>query len=81
MPSLDFQDELLEHIAALESDEAVEQALARLPDDQRDAVRARVLDEADYCEIAEALRCSQPAARKRVSRGLATLRRKTEDPT
>lgn len=77
----ELSDEVLEHIAALESDAVVELVLAELPEDQRDAVRARVLDEADYPEIAAALRCSQPAARKRVSRGLATLRRKIEEPT
>lgn len=81
VPALQLEDRLVEHIAALESDEVVEQALAQLPDDQRDAIRARVIDDADYTEIAEALRCSQPAARKRVSRGLAELRRKMEEPT
>jgi RNA polymerase sigma factor (sigma-70 family) len=81
VPSLELEDQVLERIAALESDEVVDQALALLPDDQRDAVRARVLGDADYTEIAEALRCSQPAARKRVSRGLATLRRGMEEST
>ena len=60
----------------LESEEAVVEAwLADLPPEQRDAVRRRVLDEASYAEIAGELQISQAAARQRVSRGLAALRK------
>jgi DNA-directed RNA polymerase specialized sigma24 family protein len=38
------------------------------------AVRARVIDEDAYPDIAERLRCSEQVVRKRVSRGLARLR-------
>lgn len=60
-------------------DEAAEadlmSALAEeLPADQLDALKARVLDERSYLEIATELRCSQAVVRKRVSRALATLR-------
>lgn len=48
--------------------------LAALPADQRAAIRARVLGEESYAEIAERLRCSPAVVRKRVSRGLAALR-------
>ncbi len=48
--------------------------LARLPVDERDAVRARIVDERDYGEIALALGCSELVVRKRVSRGLARMR-------
>ena len=41
---------------------------------QAEAVRARVLDEEPYDVIAARMRCSELVARKRVSRGLATLR-------
>ena len=41
---------------------------------RREAVRARVFDEQPYSAIAEQLQCSPLVARKRVSRGLATLR-------
>jgi RNA polymerase sigma factor (sigma-70 family) len=62
--------------AVLESEDAVVEAwLADLPLDQREAVRRRVLDEASYSEIAGELEISQAAARQRVSRGLAALRR------
>jgi RNA polymerase sigma factor (sigma-70 family) len=48
--------------------------LARLPEDERSAVRARVIEEREYREIAQSLGCSEMVVRKRVSRGLARLR-------
>ena len=53
----------------------------RLPPEQREAVRARVLDERDYADIARELHTSELVVRKRVSRGLATLRTHMEKPT
>jgi RNA polymerase sigma-70 factor (ECF subfamily) len=47
--------------------------VADLPEEQRDAVLARIVDERPYSEIAAANGCSQEAARQRVSRGLARL--------
>jgi RNA polymerase sigma factor (sigma-70 family) len=65
--------------AVLESEDAVVEAwLSDLPGDQREAVRRRVLAEDDYATIAADLECSQAVVRQRVSRGLATLRRRTE---
>lgn len=54
-------------------------ALADLPDVQRRAVAARVLDDRDYGDIARALGLSEPATRQHVSRGLSALRRRLED--
>jgi RNA polymerase sigma factor (sigma-70 family) len=48
--------------------------LERLPEPQREAIRARMLDELAYPEIARGLRCSEAVVRQRVSRGLLTLR-------
>jgi RNA polymerase sigma-70 factor, ECF subfamily len=45
-----------------------------LPEEERIAVRSRVLDERPYREIATELRCSELVIRKRVSRGLARMR-------
>jgi RNA polymerase sigma factor (sigma-70 family) len=45
-----------------------------LPPEQFDALRARVLDERGYQEIAEQLECSAAVVRKRVSRAISTLR-------
>jgi RNA polymerase sigma-70 factor (ECF subfamily) len=48
--------------------------LSRLPADERTAVRARIVEERNYREIALSLGCSELVVRKRVSRGLARLR-------
>jgi RNA polymerase sigma factor (sigma-70 family) len=45
-----------------------------LPEDERYAVRSRVLEERPYREIATELQCSELVIRKRVSRGLARMR-------
>ena len=51
-----------------------ERALASLPDVQRAAILAHVVQERPYAEIAGDLRCSEMVVRQRVSRGLRTLR-------
>jgi DNA-directed RNA polymerase specialized sigma24 family protein len=56
----------------------LQEGLAALPQDQREAVLARVLDEREYAEIASAARTSESVVRKRVSRGLAGLRSRME---
>ena len=51
--------------------------LAReLPDDQREAIQAHVIEERGYDEIAAELETSEAVVRKRVSRGLAAIRRR-----
>jgi RNA polymerase sigma factor (sigma-70 family) len=47
---------------------------AALSPDQFDALRARVIDERSYREIARELRCSESLVRMRVSRALRALR-------
>jgi len=80
MPGLELVDEQIEAIERLCGDHGVLAALARLPADQRAAVRARIVEEDSYAEIAARLRCSESVVRKRVSRGLATLRQSLEEP-
>jgi RNA polymerase sigma-70 factor (ECF subfamily) len=70
---LEFDDEELERVDRL-GDRPARELLAALPPAQAEAVRARVLDEEPYDVIAARMRCSELVARKRVSRGLATLR-------
>jgi RNA polymerase sigma-70 factor (ECF subfamily) len=69
--------------AAIERIEALEgEALAlleQLPEDQRLAVRGRVLEDRGYGELAEALACSESVVRQRVSRGLRSLRARLEE--
>jgi RNA polymerase sigma-70 factor (ECF subfamily) len=62
------------------ADDAVHVLLADLPADQRDAVAAHVLEDRPYPELAASLQLSEAAVRQRVSRGLATLRRKLGGP-
>ena len=70
MAPLVLTDETVERIAAL--DRTALALVEELPGDQQDAVRARVIDERDYADIAKDLRCSEAVVRKRVSRGLET---------
>jgi RNA polymerase sigma factor (sigma-70 family) len=50
----------------------------QLPGDERDAVKARVINERSYAEIAAEMCCSEPVVRQRVSRGLRRLRAQVE---
>lgn len=72
MPELVLTDEILERIDAL--DGTVLELVEGLPSLAREAVKARVVDERDYPDIARDLRCSETVVRKRVSRGLTALR-------
>ncbi len=79
---LDLHDADLERVLAI-ADQGrgdLERLVHSLPADERDAVRARVVDERSYAEIATELRCSELVVRKRVSRGLGRLRAQTEEP-
>jgi RNA polymerase sigma-70 factor (ECF subfamily) len=49
--------------------------LARLSEEQREALRLRVIEERSYEEVASSLGITEDAARARVSRGLRTLAR------
>jgi RNA polymerase sigma-70 factor (ECF subfamily) len=78
MARIELHDEELERIeadAVLEGPQTrLLDELQALPAEQRAAVEARVLHELDYAEIALATGTSEVVVRKRVSRGLATLR-------
>src|SRR6185312_4330675 len=50
--------------------------LAELPAEQLDAVRAHIVEDESYVDAAARLRTSPSVVRKRVSRGLAVLRRR-----
>jgi RNA polymerase sigma-70 factor (ECF subfamily) len=64
----------VEELAGLETLRPVLAAeLDRLPPDQREAVRLRVVDELEYDELAARLDISAQTARARVSRGLRAL--------
>lgn len=67
-------DDAIAAIESLGETRNVDRLLEALPPEQRAAVVARVIGERDYSEIAQELACSEQVVRKRVSRGLATLR-------
>jgi RNA polymerase sigma factor (sigma-70 family) len=62
----------------VEDDDWVTDVLGRLPDDQREAVQARILEDRSYEDIATELQTSSLVIRKRVSRGLSRLRKDLE---
>ncbi len=71
-----LSDEAIERIDELGENGSGEilELLGELPEDQRVAVRGRIVDERGYPELAASLSCSPSVARQRVSRGLRTLR-------
>jgi RNA polymerase sigma factor (sigma-70 family) len=80
IPAIAFEDEDIVRVQELVSvgDTALE-LLEQLPAAQRDAVRARVLDELDYERLALELGHSQQVVRQHVSRGLRRLRTLMEE--
>ena len=66
-------------IAALDAD-SVTDLLSTLPSDQRDAIRAHVIDDTPYDELARVAGVSTSAVRHRVSRGLRALRDRMGEP-
>jgi RNA polymerase sigma factor (sigma-70 family) len=67
--------------SAAGADGWVLELLEQLPPDQREAVRARILDERSYPDIAGELSTSELVVRKRVSRGLSNLRAELQNPS
>ncbi len=75
LPILILDDHASETIARMsEGEEHASLALAGLPEEQRRAINARVVQDRDYADIAGELHCSEAVVRQRVSRGLRTLR-------
>jgi RNA polymerase sigma factor (sigma-70 family) len=70
-PSLGEDDAQL---LALMADDVSMQLLSELPEDERQAIQAHVIEGREYAEIAAAAVISEAAARMRVSRGLGRLR-------
>jgi RNA polymerase sigma-70 factor (ECF subfamily) len=70
-------DEGVERIEALAGGLTLE-LLEGLPADQRDAVRARVVEGRPYAQIATDMGCSPSVVRKRVSRGVRAMRAEME---
>jgi RNA polymerase sigma factor (sigma-70 family) len=78
---LEIDDQDIARIEELAASTDVAGTLEQLlPADQHTALKARILDELEYAEIASNLRCSEAVVRKRVSRALRTLRAGLEAP-
>ncbi|HEX6023058.1 MAG TPA: RNA polymerase sigma factor [Solirubrobacter sp.] len=56
----------------------LEHLLTQLPAEQGRAVRARIIEQREYAEIAREIQCSPQVVRQRVSRGLRALRARLE---
>lgn len=74
--AIEVDDDTVRAIARIEAEAdsgALFDALDRLPAEQAQAVRLRIVEELDYAAIAEILGCREGAVRVRVHRGLRRL--------
>jgi RNA polymerase sigma factor (sigma-70 family) len=79
MERIELTEDDVREIERLGGEVTVVDLLEELPHEQRAAVRARLVEERGYGEIAGSEGVSEAAIRQRVSRGLASLRRRTGD--
>jgi RNA polymerase sigma factor (sigma-70 family) len=77
MAEITWSDDDLEYVTRVDAG-SLDHVLAELPEPQRDAVHAHVIEERGYDEIARHSGISEQTVRKRVSRGLAALRRQLD---
>lgn len=75
-----LDDDDLDLVERLADDGAlgVSALVDQLREPERDAVRSRIVLQRSYSEIASELQCSELVVRKRVSRGLARVRKELE---
>ncbi|MDA0158644.1 RNA polymerase sigma factor [Solirubrobacter ginsenosidimutans] len=79
MRPLVLEDETLAALERIHAGQVLADAMGHLSPEQAQAVQARIVDERDYEDIARELRTSEAVVRKRVSRGLDSLRRRVGD--
>jgi RNA polymerase sigma-70 factor (ECF subfamily) len=77
MAEITWSEDDLQYVASIEPG-SLAHVLAELPEPQRVAVHAHVVDELGYRDIARGAGVSEQTIRKRVSRGLAALRRQLD---
>jgi len=65
-----------ERVGSAELAERIRRAISQLPDKQGRAIVMRYLEQNDYSNIAEKLRCTEAGARSHVSKALAALKDK-----
>jgi RNA polymerase sigma factor (sigma-70 family) len=71
---IELTDDDIAHIDRLGQPDSVAELVRELPPDQQEAIQAHVIEERGYSEIAADFKTSEAVVRKRVSRGLYTLR-------
>jgi RNA polymerase sigma factor (sigma-70 family) len=71
--------ERVEELASLGQAASLDRLLDRLPHAQRAAIRARIVDERSYAQIADEMDCSEAVVRQRVHRGLDRLRERLKE--
>ena len=75
---IELTDDDIARIERLGRQDSVAALVRDLPADQRQAIQAYVIEERPYGEIAVELDTSEAVERKRVSRGLAAIRKRLE---
>jgi RNA polymerase sigma factor (sigma-70 family) len=73
---IELTDDDIARIERLGQQDSVAALVRDLPADQQEAIQAHVIEERPYGEIAVELETSEAVVRKRVSRGLATIRKR-----
>jgi RNA polymerase sigma factor (sigma-70 family) len=76
MERIELTDGDLARIEQLADENRARASVEQLAPEQRDAITAHVVRERSYADIARSTRTSEAVVRKRVSRGLATLRKR-----
>ena len=76
MERIELLDSDIERISALGEDTSARTWLRKLAPDQRDAITEHVIHERGYGELARAGETTEEVVRKRVSRGLAAIRKR-----
>ena len=74
MERLELTDDDIARIDELGESSRASALVELLATEQREAIRAHVIDERSYAEIAAGQHVSEAVVRKRVSRGLAVVR-------
>jgi RNA polymerase sigma factor (sigma-70 family) len=74
-----LDDDGLARVEELVDEGALMRALAGLPEAERAAVEARVVEEREYADVARDIGCSPSVVRQRVSRGLRRIKAAVEE--
>ena len=77
----DTEAEIIRRAGLEEVRQTIAAGLAMLPDDAREAITLRIVEELSYPDLAARLAITEQAARMRVSRGMRTLSRVLDTQT